>query len=201
MRALVPTVAFLGLVLSGSGAARAQQSPAASVADGSPGTIAALQQQLRQEGYAPGPVNGVMTETTRRAIAAYARRTGHPPDTLAAAGGDPIKRVQAGLRALGLFAGPADGVVGPQTRDAIIRFEASRQLPIDPRISDRLLAELGPMTATTTAPSEAFVPGPSGSAPAAPGTGQTTAQFPEGATPEAFGRRQLPAWVNPPPIR
>lgn len=183
----------------------AQESSAAPVAQSTPGAIAALQQQLKAAGYATGPINGVMTEATRRAIAAYVRRTGHPPEALAAAGGDPIGRAQEGLQRLGLFAGRADGVVGPQTRDAIIRFEAGRRLPIDPRISDRLLAELeqaGAATATASPRPEAAAPAPSASAPAAPGTsGQATAQLPEGAAPEALGRRPLPAWVNPPPIR
>src|SRR6266545_3484778 len=58
------------------------------------------------------------------------------------AGADPVKRAQANLQRLGLFAGPVDGVVGPRMRDAIIRFEAARRLAIDPRVSDRLLAAL-----------------------------------------------------------
>src|SRR5713101_8366983 len=46
---------------------------------GSPsGPIAALQQQLKREGFAPGPVNGVMTEETRRALTLYVRRRGRP---------------------------------------------------------------------------------------------------------------------------
>jgi len=110
------------------------------------GPIAALQQQLKREGFAPGPVNGVMTEATRRALTLYQRRRGRPPEALATpAGGadiDPVKRAQADLQRLGLFAGPLDGVVGPQMRDAIIRFEAARHLAIDPRVSDNLLSAL-----------------------------------------------------------
>jgi len=153
------------------------------------GPIAALQQQLKEEGYRPGPVNGVMTEATRRALTAYQRRTGRPPEALAAAGGaDPVKRAQADLQRLGLYAGPLDGVVGPWTRDAIIRFEAARRLPIDPRVSDRLLAALeaaGAEAGTTRPPA----PGPTSEAAAAE------------APPEASGRRPLPPGVNPPPIR
>jgi peptidoglycan hydrolase-like protein with peptidoglycan-binding domain len=101
---------------------------------------------------------------------------------------------------LGLFADPVDGVVGPQTRDAIIRFEAARHLPVDPRVSDRLLAALDearvdPGTAPPSAP---------GSTPqAAPATASATPA--QTALPEAFseatGRRPLPREVNPPPIR
>ncbi|HEX6442015.1 MAG TPA: peptidoglycan-binding protein, partial [Stellaceae bacterium] len=96
--------------------ARAQQATAA-IPDAA-GPIATAQQQLNQEGYAAGPANGVMTEQTRRAIGAYERRVGRPPEALAMAGGDPIKRAQAALRQLGLFAGAVDGSLGPETRDA-----------------------------------------------------------------------------------
>ena len=123
---------------------------AAPPAGAASGPIAALQQQLKEEGLAPGPVNGVMTEATRRALGASRRRAGQRrsggvPDATAAAGSaaaDPVRRAQAGLQQLGLFAGPVDGVVGAQTRDAIIRFEAARHLTVDPRVSDRLLAAL-----------------------------------------------------------
>lgn len=150
------------------------------------GAIAAVQQQLNQDGYAAGPANGVMTDKTRRAIAAYERRAGRPPAALAPLGGDPIKRVQAALRQLGFFAGRVDGTLGPDTRDAIIRFETSRQLPIDPRVNDRLLAELD-----HAAPI-------SGTAPEA--TTAASVPIPEAGSPEP-GRRELPAWENPPPIR
>ena len=193
--------ALLGMALAGSDAALAQNiaAPAGQAplppARSSPGPIAAVQQQLQQQGYMPGPVNGVMTEKTRRAIAAYERRMGRPPDALA--GSDPVRRVQAGLRRLGLFAGPVNGVVGPQTRDAIIRFEAARRLAIDPRVSDRLLAELDQAGATTAAtpPAAAAPAAPAAAAPAAPATAAET------TSPEALGRRKLPAGVNPPPIR
>ncbi len=138
------------------------------------GPIAALQQQLRREGYAPGPINGVMTKQTRRAIAAYRRRTGRLPDSLAAsADWDPVRQVQSGLRQLGFFAGASDGVVGPDTRDAIVRFSAARHLAIDPRVSDRLLAEIA----------------------AAGGNPAPT------ASPEAPRSRPAPGWVDPSPMR
>jgi peptidoglycan hydrolase-like protein with peptidoglycan-binding domain len=177
--------------------AEAQDSP--SLAQG---PIASAQEQLKQQGYAPGPVNGVMTDKTRRAMMAFRRRTGRLPDALAAAGADPVARAQEALRRLGLFAGAADGTLGPQTRDAIIRFEASRKLPIDPRVSDRLLAELeqagGTAWTANAPPPPQSDAAPAGSPSAA---ASATAQLPPGTTPEALGRRPLPAWVNPPPIR
>lgn len=204
-------VAFFTWIVLWPEIAGAQAPATQPASDSAPGPIAAVQQQLREAGYNPGPVNGVITEKTRRAIAAYARHARRMPDGLAAAGADPIKQVQEGLRRLGLFAGAVDGALGPQTRDAIIRFEAARHLAIDPRVSDRLLAELEQAGAATVtaAPSPTASPpegtaasapsAPTANAPAAPGP--TAAQLPEGAAPQALGRRQLPAWVNPPPIR
>jgi peptidoglycan hydrolase-like protein with peptidoglycan-binding domain len=175
---------IMALIMAAVAAADALAQNAASVPPTpppAPASIADLQQQLRQAGFDPGPVNGVMTEKTRRAMAAYQRRTGHPPDILA----DPVRDAQTSLMRLGLFAGPADGVLGPQTRDAIIRFEIGQHLAIDPRISDALLAALAQAEAAR-APAAASAPSAIPSAPAAP---------------EARGRVSLPAWVNPPPIR
>ena len=178
-------VAFFTFVVLWPELAGAQQATAA-IPDAATEPIAAAQQQLNQEGYAAGPANGVMTEQTRRAIAAYERRASRPPEALGALGGDPVKRAQAGLQQLGLFAGQVDGSLGPQTRDAIIRFEASRRLPIDPRVSDRLLSEL-----------DKAVPA---AASAQPVAGPSRARLPETVWPE-LGRQPLPAWENPPAIR
>lgn len=183
MRAPTLWVAFFTLLVLWPGMAGAQQATAPVPAPPQ-GTIAAAQQQLNRDGYAAGPANGVMTEQTRRAIAAYERKAGRPLEALAALGGNPVKRAQGALRQLGLFAGPIDGTLGPETRDAIIRFEASRQLPIDPRVSDRLLAELD-RAAPVSAPARA--------------AGLSGVQQPETARPE-LGRRPLPAWENPPPV-
>ena len=201
MRRAILWVAFLGAAVAGSDAAPAQNvaAPAAPPAASAPGPIAAIQEQLKRDGYTPGVVNGVMTEQTQRAIAAYERRNGRPPDALAASGqatarSDPVARAQAGLRLLGLLDGPPDGAVGPQTRDAIIRFQAAHHLAIDPRVSDSLLAALDQAGATPAA----SAPAASAEVPAAPASPQ--AASPE-ATPESLGRRSLPSWVNPPPIR
>jgi peptidoglycan hydrolase-like protein with peptidoglycan-binding domain len=73
-------------------------------------------------------------------IAAAAQPAGWSP-----APGPPasaILAVQQQLAQLGYDPGPADGLLGPDTRDAIIRLEAANKLPIDPRISARLLAAL-----------------------------------------------------------
>jgi peptidoglycan hydrolase-like protein with peptidoglycan-binding domain len=178
----------VGLVAAGLvawHAARAEEPPPAAAAPDGP--IAALQQELKQQGFAPGPINGVMTEQTRQALAAYERRLGRPPASAGTA--DPVRRAQAALQRMGLLAGPADGVLGPATRDAIIRFEAARHLGIDPRVSDALLAALeaegGASTAAATSAQSA-----------APAAGPAEPPPP----PEATGRQALPPGVTPPPI-
>jgi peptidoglycan hydrolase-like protein with peptidoglycan-binding domain len=123
-------------------------------APGAPPSIAALQEELRQAGFDPGPVNGVMSEKTTRALVAYERRLHRMPQAIASVGvdaADPVMRVQNGLKQLDLYSGPADGDLGPATRDAIIRFEVKHQLPVDPRVSDSLLealAQQGPASSS-----------------------------------------------------
>lgn len=149
-----------------------------------PGPIAALQARLAGLGYAPGPLDGVMSAKTQQAMRAFQRAGGR--QIWSGPAGDPIAAAQMALQRLGFLSAPADGVIGPQTRDAIIRFQAARHLPIDPRVSDQLLAELDRASspvATANAPSAA----PS---PAAPP-----------AEPAVTGRQALPPGVTPPPIR
>jgi peptidoglycan hydrolase-like protein with peptidoglycan-binding domain len=157
------------------------QAALAPPADAGSGPISELQTRLGKLGYDPGPVDGVMTAKTQRAMRVYQRSGGRP--IASGIGSDPVALAQAELRRLGFSSAPADGVIGPQTRDAIIRFQAANHLPIDPRVSDRLLADLeraASLPRTTSATS----------APEAP---------PEG--PEFSGRQPLPPGVTPPPIR
>jgi peptidoglycan hydrolase-like protein with peptidoglycan-binding domain len=201
----------LWLIAAIAGTARAQGD---ATPPGAPPSIAALQEELRQAGFDPGPVNGVMSEKTTRALIAYERRLRRMPQAIASVGvdaADPVLRAQKELRRLGFYAGPADGALGPGTRDAIIRFELSRQLPVDPRVSDRLLAALVEQTppASNTAAAPAAPPSAATPAPSAQGTPAPLASAPQVATgaaspppaPEATGRQPLPGWVNPPPIR
>ena len=198
----------LWLITTIAAAAHAQgDAPTSSgPASGAPPSIAALQEELRQAGFDPGPVNGVMNEKTTRALVAYERRMRRMPQAIASVGvdaADPVLRAQQGLKQLGFYSGRADGALGPGTRDAIIRFEVSRQLPIDPRVSDRLLSALAeqPPPASNSATAQATPAPPAGtsSSPAAPQVATGAANPPP--APEATGRQALPGWVNPPPIR
>jgi peptidoglycan hydrolase-like protein with peptidoglycan-binding domain len=202
----------LWLIAAIAAEAHAQGDPAAVA--GAPPSIAALQEELRQAGFDPGPVNGVMNEKTTRALVAYERRMRRMPQAIASVGvdaADPVLRAQQALKQLGFYAGPADGALGPGTRDAIIRFELSRQLPVDPRVSDRLLAALAEQApaAPNSAAAPAAPPTAAAPAPAAEGTPAPSSSASKVATgaanpppmPEATGRQALPGWVNPPPIR
>jgi peptidoglycan hydrolase-like protein with peptidoglycan-binding domain len=195
-------------------AANAHAQGDAAAVPGAPPSIAALQEELRQAGFDPGPVNGVMNEKTTRALVAYERRMRRMPQAIASVGvdaADPVLRAQQGLKQLGFYAGPADGALGPGTRDAIIRFELSRQLPVDPRVSDRLLAALAEQAPATSNAAAAPAAPPSAPPPAAaaegtPAPSSSASQVATGAAsqppmPEATGRQALPGWVNPPPIR
>ena len=172
-----------GLIAVGLGAGTPGRTGSALAAgDNELGPIAALQARLAGLGYDPGPRDGVMSAQTQQALLAYRRATGQSagqgPMT------DPVASAQEALQQLGFLAGPADGAIGPQTRDAIIRFEAARHLPIDPRVSDRLLAALAEAEAPAVAVSASQPP-----APALPA-----------AEPAVTGRQPLPAGVTPPPI-
>src|ERR1700730_1793856 len=159
------------------------QSDAAAVA-GAPPSIAALQEELRQAGFDPGPVNGVMNDKTTRALVAYERRMRRMPEAIASVGvdaADPVLRAQQGLKQLGFYAGPADGALGPGTRDAIIRFEVTRQLPVDPRVSDRLLAALAEQAPATSNTAAAPAAPPSAPPPAA---AAQEAQAPSSSAPQ-----------------
>jgi peptidoglycan hydrolase-like protein with peptidoglycan-binding domain len=53
--------------------------------------------------------------------------------------------VQVALRALGLYCGPIDGIVGPQTRAAVAAAQKRAGLPQTGRIGARTRASLGPL--------------------------------------------------------
>ncbi|MGH7115926.1 MAG: peptidoglycan-binding domain-containing protein [Stellaceae bacterium] len=157
--------------------------PGLASASNLPGPIATLQARLGGLGYAPGPVDGVMSAKTQQAMRAYRRAAGRP--IALGPAGDPIAVAQTALRRLGFLSVPADGAIGPQTRNAIIRFQVASHSPIDPRVSDGLLAAL----ARAEAP------------PVVPNAGPPPASTAPPAEPEVTGRQPLPPGMTPPPIR
>jgi len=133
--------------------------------------VLAVQSALSRVGYYSGSLDGVAGPQTRAAILAFEAAVGRAQtgeaslDLLAAvkaakasdatslaelAAGPqeeakPDDRVAAVQRALAISAyGPLreDGILGPDTREAIIRFERDRGLPPTGEVSDRLIMEL-----------------------------------------------------------
>ncbi len=130
--------------------------------------VLAVQTELRTGGYYSGPLDGVAGANTQAAVAAFQRSAGlnatgaasfellssiraanrrgkAGAGASAAAKAEPDDRVAAVQDALARSAyGPvnADGVFGPQTRDAIIRFQRDHGLPLTGAISDALVVEL-----------------------------------------------------------
>jgi peptidoglycan hydrolase-like protein with peptidoglycan-binding domain len=134
--------------------------------------VLAVQSALRRTGHYGGPLDGLAGPQTREAILAFEAEADRPAtgeaslellaaikaakasDTGAleelAVGGqggqpEPDSRVAAVQHALSIAAyGPlqADGVFGPQTREAILRFQRDHSLTPTGDISDGLMVEL-----------------------------------------------------------
>ncbi len=87
--------------------------------------------------------------------------TGHATDTMVQPKNAPIKvtptvikDAQQKLDQAGYSAGPADGVLGPQTRAALKKFQADQQLPQSGRLDQKTMAALkvGGVNAVASAP-------------------------------------------------
>jgi len=132
--------------------------------------VRSLQERLPAHGYRPGAVTGRLDPATERAIQAYQRDAGIPPNARStwvlkqtldsvnfarppiraahvgreeAGGGDTIAFVQRALAAKGYDPGPADGRLGGRTESAIKAFEGDRGLPRDGKVGPQLLELLG----------------------------------------------------------
>jgi len=53
-----------------------------------------------------------------------------------------IRDIQKRLNEIGFNSGPVDGIYGPKTKKAIIKFQRSKHLKLDGKISDTLIREL-----------------------------------------------------------
>jgi peptidoglycan hydrolase-like protein with peptidoglycan-binding domain len=129
--------------------------------------VAAAQRELRRTGYYQGPIDGISGPQTEAAILRFERASGlaatgaigpelvravstperrePPPDASEAGAALSTDRVAAIQQALARGAYgplPADGIVGPQTRDAIRRFQAHHGLPVTGDLTDSLVVEL-----------------------------------------------------------
>ena len=131
-------------------------------------TIESIQRKLSENGYAPGPVDGVQGQMTMAAIMAYQHDNNLPVTGVASSqllknmilGGSAgsssgselvsppeemttlVRVVQKTLSALDYEPGPIDGLLGAGTKRAIKKFEADRKLSVTGRVSGQLLQEL-----------------------------------------------------------
>jgi peptidoglycan hydrolase-like protein with peptidoglycan-binding domain len=137
--------------------------------------LADIENGLQIRGYNVGPVYGRIDSKTTAAIRAYQRDRGdaidgEPSEKLVKAlkEGVPasldtrenIRAVQAELNSRGYAAGPADGVMGPSTRNAIQAYRRQNQLGASASITANLLESLnieasGSATASTDSGSAA----------------------------------------------
>ncbi len=169
--------------------------------------VRALQRRLIAAGYSPGPVDGFYGPLTERAIISFQVAQGLPADgiagprTLAALahpllrrgvgyaaknGSTLVRRLQRELTAAGYGPGPLDGLYGPRTERAVIRFQAGHDLPVNGIAGPRTVAALRSRapratirpTRTPVPPSGSItpspVPAPGGHNAASSARGRTT---------------------------
>jgi peptidoglycan hydrolase-like protein with peptidoglycan-binding domain len=137
--------------------AAAEVSPSASPSMAGPGPrpandVSAAQQRLKDGGYYPGPVDGVVGPSTDAALRAYQRDHGlkitgqlDPPTVRMLMGeaspvsvrAEPTLDVRAAQRQLkerGYYSGPVDGVAGPATEAALRAYQRDRGLKVTGRL-------------------------------------------------------------------
>jgi peptidoglycan hydrolase-like protein with peptidoglycan-binding domain len=132
----------------------------------SPAVVRKAQETLNARGFRLGAANGNMTAATEAAIRQFQKsenleETGRLNDrTLTALGIEPdsaprdaapvaatepapsIREVQRRLNALGYDAGSEDGVIGRETRAALMEFQRVQKLPVTGRIDGRTITAL-----------------------------------------------------------
>lgn len=147
-------------------AAKLENPPEPGAVDGRPDTIKAIQRELTTRGYGPITVDGIAGLSTRAAIMAFEATEGLPLTAIAneqmlknillgatpppgqkpaepsARAQEVIRAVQNWLLSLGYAAGPANGLMSPETEKAIRAFEANAGLTPKGRITAELVKRL-----------------------------------------------------------
>lgn len=121
-------------------------------------SVARIQLGLQARGYPVGNTNGTLDAETRNAIRAYQRDrgltvTGDATSELATllseglpatvSSRETIRAVQQSLNQKGYNAGPADGYMGPATREAIRQYSIRSGLTASTEVNQALLDSLG----------------------------------------------------------
>ena len=129
--------------------------------------VAAAQLELKRTGYYQGPIDGISGPQTEAAILRFERAAGvaatgaigpelvravstperrEPPhgasEARAALSSDHVAAIQHALARAAYGPLPADGIVGPQTHEAIRRFQAHHGLPVTGELTESLVVEL-----------------------------------------------------------
>lgn len=150
---------FASLQESASGGATASTGTA-STSSASSGLVADIQSELRRRGYEIAAVDGRVSEATSEAIRRYqsdagltidgyptqsllaSLRTSTTSDSTQLSTRQVVQRTQAALNTRGYDAGPADGALGPKTRNAIRTYQSDAGAPVTGQASASLLAQL-----------------------------------------------------------
>jgi hypothetical protein len=86
----------------------------------------------------PAAEQGVPTELALHAAESAAAGSNAP-----AAAADPVREAQRRLNAAGFDAGPVDGIVGPRTERALIKYQAANGLEVTGELDAATLARFG----------------------------------------------------------
>ncbi|WP_342642886.1 peptidoglycan-binding domain-containing protein [Rhodoligotrophos ferricapiens] len=98
----------------------------------------------RFEGNAPAAVEQAGASTPSRSSG---RSHSSAPESASGQGErERMKLIQRGLAELGYQPGPADGIAGRQTREAIMQFQRDRDLPVTGQLDETVLKELMKVT-------------------------------------------------------
>jgi peptidoglycan hydrolase-like protein with peptidoglycan-binding domain len=164
---------FAALAVAWLGTAHAQstQVPLAFVQPLSPAAVMQVQERLKQNGVYAGAVDGVWGTDSQTALERFqqgrglsatasinqatATLLGLSPTALLAPSADPvptageplnaaaIRNVQQQLRVRGFYRGSADGIWGPGTQDAVMRFQQGQGLQATGQINPATAQALG----------------------------------------------------------
>jgi peptidoglycan hydrolase-like protein with peptidoglycan-binding domain len=127
--------------------------------------VRVVQRRLARAGFAPGPIDGLYGLRTEQAVVRFQAARGllvdgiagpltlaalsrqsmvlYPGAGYAGQGSGRVRVLQRRLARAGFAPGPIDGLYGPRTEQAVVRFQAARGLPVDGIAGPQTLAHLG----------------------------------------------------------
>lgn len=169
-----PTVTLTVLLAAGMAGAAVAQTAAA------PSTMTTPQSAAPAS--APAQTAATPSTTTPPQSAAPAPAQANSARETAAGASEQVRMAQQRLQSLGLYSGPSDGVMDPDTRMAIARFQDQHGLRRSENLDRQTLAQLSSPSSgfgsSTPSTSPAPATGQQGAAPAEAG-GNTGGQAPQ----------------------